>query len=133
MMQKYKSYKLVSGQRMSTHPLYDVRLICPHKGNKVRKTRWGYGCSLAAGLGLSHFLEPRRISRELAFVGWLLSCVKVKCCLKSQWSKDEHSFIVYCLAHLLLQGNRVWLTCQGYAFVIFWKPKRLSRALAFGG
>ena len=78
MMQKYKCDKLVSGQRMSTHPSYDVRLIFPHKGNRVRQTCRGYGHLLAVGLGLSHFLEPRRLSRAPAFVGWLLSYVKVK-------------------------------------------------------
>ena len=83
MMKKYKCYKLVSGQRMRTHPLYDVRLICPHKGNKVRKTRRGYGCFQAARLGLSHFLEPKRLFRAPAFVGWLLPCVKVNKWLKS--------------------------------------------------
>ena len=35
-------------------------------------------CSLAVGLGLSRLLNPRRISRALALVGWLLSCEKKK-------------------------------------------------------
>ena len=90
----YECYKLVTGQRMSTHPLYDVSLIYPHKRNRVRQTRRGYGCSLVVGLGLGHLLEPRRLSMAPAFVGWLLSYVKVKVIEKAQWLKDEHSFLV---------------------------------------
>ena len=51
-------------------------------------------CSLAAGLGLSHLLEPIRLSRAPAIVGWLLSIVKKKVIEKDQWSKDEHSLFV---------------------------------------
>ena len=34
--------------------------------------------SLAVGLGLSHSLEPKRLSKAPALVGWLLSYVKRK-------------------------------------------------------
>ena len=50
---------------------------------------------LAAGLGLSHLLELRRLSRAPALVGYLLSYVKKKVIEKEeQWLEDEHSLFV---------------------------------------
>ena len=50
---------------------------------------------LAAGLGLSHLLEPRRPYRAPALVGWLLSYVKKKMIEKEdQLSEDEYSLFV---------------------------------------
>ena len=42
------------------------------------KLVWAMDCSRVAGLGLSHLLEPRRISKAPAFGGWLTSYVKLK-------------------------------------------------------
>ena len=59
---------------LSTHSLYNVRLNLPSIGAAGRgKPVGAIDCSLVAGLGLSHLLKPKRLSRVLALVGWLLS------------------------------------------------------------
>ena len=61
-------------KRLSTHSLYNVRINFPSTGALGRgKPVEAMDCSLAAGLGLSHLLEPRRLSMALALVGWLPS------------------------------------------------------------
>ena len=60
---------------LSTHSLYDVRLNPPSIGAARRgKPVGAMDYSLAAGLSLSYLLEPRRLSRAPALVGWLLFC-----------------------------------------------------------
>ena len=62
---------------LSTHSLYNVRLNLPSIAAAGRgKPIGAIDCSMAVGLGLSHLLEPRRLSRAPALVGWLLSCEK---------------------------------------------------------
>ena len=60
---------------LSTHSLYNVRLNLPSttvawRGKLVRAMDF----LLEAGLGLSHLLEPRRLSRAPTLVGWLPYC-----------------------------------------------------------
>ena len=60
-------------KRLSTHSLHSVRLNflsigAPGRGKPVG----AMDCSLVASLGLSHLLEPIRLSRASSLVGWLL-------------------------------------------------------------
>ena len=80
---------------LSTHSLFNVRFNLPSTGVTGRgKSVKAMDCSLATDLGLSHLLEPRRLSRAPALVGWLLSYVKKKVIKKGQWSEDKHSLFV---------------------------------------
>ena len=85
------------------------------------------------------FLDTKASKLKVILNGYSASKVKVSLDTTgnnnktSQFPRDEHSSIVWCKAHLSPMGIRVRQAPQGGALVIFWNPKRLSRAPALGG